>query len=173
MPAISVRGRHDSHYYSIAPICQLSTGNFGISGKRTTNTNDTGMWPELSTSYPQPQKLSTVYLQALVGFSRAPQNLSQSPCIFGILAPYPPISTGGSHGLVPGCLDVDNPAMTVSMMPSWLCVDNDEQPWSVDNDTIDIMMPLDSLDTICLDLSLYCIYIIASNEDMSTTLYAQ
>ena len=122
------------------------------------NTNDTGM-----------PKLSTVYLQALVGFSRAPQNLSQSPCMFGILAPYPPISTGGSHGLVPGCLDVDNPAMTVSMMPSWLCVDNDEQPWSVDNDTIDIMMPLDSLDTICLDLSLYCIYIIASNEDMSTT----
>ena len=35
MPAISTRGRHFSHYYSIAPICQLSTGFFGISRKRT------------------------------------------------------------------------------------------------------------------------------------------
>ena len=41
---------------------------------------------------------------------------------------------------------------------------------------IDIMMRLDSvdidvdsLDPMCLDLSLYCIYIIAYNKDLSTT----
>ena len=35
----------------------------------------------------------------------------------------------------------------------------------------DALKPLDSLDTICLDLSLYCIYIITYIEDLSTTFY--
>ena len=121
----------------------------------------------LSTGYPQPLRLSTVYPQS----PPLRQNLSTSPLMLGILAPYP-ISAGGSHGLSLG--SPWNIVLKMLTAPSWLFVDIDEQPWSNDNDSVDIMMPLDSvdsLDTMCLDLSLYCIYIIAHNEDMSTTFY--
>jgi len=59
MPAISVRGRHDSHYYSIAPSRQMSTGFFGKEHGRTKEHDEAGVIHSLST------KLSTDRIYAL------------------------------------------------------------------------------------------------------------
>jgi len=156
------------------PLLQYSTipSNVNRFFRKRTWTNERTRWGR---SYPQPAKLSTVYPQSYLQTGSCPfssaQCLSQSPSICGILAPYP-TPNGGSHGALP--FSFDNPLMNVSMMPSWLPVDIDEQPWShIDVDIMinDALKPLDSLDTICLDLSLYCIYIITYIEDLSTTLY--